>query len=208
MSNRSKIHERVLTATSKEELADAYAEWAKNYDRDLIDEMDYVAPFLACRMLEGYLENRQALVLDAGCGTGLVGSCLHQQGFEQIDGVDYSEEMLDQAATKEIYRNLTRVDLTTLLPIPSESYHAIISVGTFTCGHVGPEAFAELIRITKPGCFLCITVREEAWEKDGYRQSIEELEQQGAWQLLEATSADYIRQEGSHCRICIFQKCR
>ena len=206
MVNRKEIHDRVLNATCKEELATVYGEWAEQYDMDLIDEMGYVAPAIASQLLQGYVEDRDARILDAGCGTGLVGADLYQKGYRNLEGFDYSAQMLKRAKDKGIYTRLHQGDLTGRLDLLENSYEAIISVGTFTCGHVGPEAFDELIRITKPGGHLCFTVRDQAWEEDNYRVVMDEIEKNGAWKRLEEKSTDYIQREGSSCNICIYQK--
>jgi len=206
MTNRKEIHDRVLNATSKEELAAAYGEWAEKYDKDLIDEMGYVAPAIAGQLLQGYLKDQGARILDAGCGTGLVGTVLHQMGYHNLEGFDYSVQMLEKAKDKEVYSRLHQGDLTGSLDLPENGYDAIISVGTFTCGHVGPEAFAELIRITKPGGLLCFTVRDQAWEEDNYRSAMDRIEKSGAWKCLEEKTTAYIQQDGSNCNVCIYQK--
>ncbi len=206
MTNRKEIHTRVLNATSKEELATVYGEWAEQYDKDLIDEMGYVAPAFASQVLLEYVEDQSAKILDAGCGTGLVGANLHQKGYRNLEGFDYSAQMLARAKDKGIYSRLHQGDLTGKLDLPENSYDAIISVGTFTCGHVGPEAFAELIRITKPGGHLCFTVRDQAWEEDNYRIAMDKIEKSGAWHRLEEKTTDYIQQEESSCNVCIYQK--
>lgn len=205
MEERREIHTRVLNASTKEELESAYNEWAESYDHDLIDKMGYVAPFAASRLLTDYIDNIAAYILDAGCGTGLVGEFLLREGYENLEGLDYSRTMLEKAAQKKIYRNLSQGDLTGPLAIPNDTYDAIISVGTFTCGHVGPEAFNELIRITKPRGYICFTVREEAWKEDRYREKIEYLQNDGVWTLLEENSTDYIQSDKSSCMVCLYQ---
>jgi len=206
MVTRKEIHDRVLNAKSKEELATAYGEWAENYDKDLIDEMGYTAPLVASQLLRGYLGDQSASILDAGCGTGLVGAELHQNGYRNLEGFDYSAQMLEQARAKQVYTELHQGDLTGRLELADDSYDAIISVGTFTSGHVGPEAFAELIRITKPGGYLCFTVRDSAWEKDNYRVAMDKIEKSGAWKRVEEQTAAYIQQDGSNCNVCVYQK--
>ena len=206
MASRKEIHDRVLNATSKEELATVYGEWAENYDKDLIDEMGYVAPAIASQLLQGYVSDLNARILDAGCGTGLVGDALHQKGYRNLEGFDYSAQMLERAKDKEVYTRLHQGDLTGRLDLADNSYDAIISVGTFTCGHVGPEAFDELIRITKPGGHLCFTVRDQAWEEDNYRVVMDKIEKSGAWKRVEEKTTVYIQQDGSSCNVCIYQK--
>ncbi len=203
MSKRKSIHDRVLNADNLEELMAAYDEWAVNYDDDLLGEMGYVAPIIASNLLKDSLVDKEARILDAGCGTGIVGGLLHEHGYRHIEGLDYSRPMLAQAEAKDIYQALHRGDLTNALEIDNHVYDAIISVGTFTCGHVGPAAFDELLRITRPGGYLCFTVREQAWDEEGYQTRIGELESRGRWELQEKLTADYIRQEGARCKVCL-----
>ena len=44
MSSNSKMLQRVYDAQNKDELADAYSDWARQYDRDLL-EQGYILPF-------------------------------------------------------------------------------------------------------------------------------------------------------------------
>lgn len=205
MSKRKAIHDRVLNASSLDELMAAYDEWAAKYDHDLLDEMGYVAPMIASNLLENCLADKGAHILDAGCGTGIVGGLLHAHGYNHIDGLDYSPAMLERAGAKNIYSTLHHGDLTQPLVIAADTYDAIISVGTFTCGHVGPAAFDELVRIVRPGGYVCFTVREEAWEEENYRAKVGELEHRGRWELQEQLTADYIRQEGARCKVCLYK---
>jgi predicted TPR repeat methyltransferase len=205
MADRKEIHDRVLNASTTEELAKAYNEWADNYDQDLIDEMGYVAPLIATQLFSDNVEDRSTIILDAGCGTGLVGEHLRRHGYKNIEGLDYSRAMLEKAGQKEIYQKLTQGDLTETLDIASNTFDAVISVGTFTCGHVGPEAFDELLRIVKPGGHICFTVRDQAWEEDSYLDKIGALQRDGAWTMLTESTADYIKSDGSNCRICLYQ---
>jgi predicted TPR repeat methyltransferase len=88
MGERREIHDRVLNASNTEELAEAYDEWADSYDQDLIDEMGYVAPLVATQLFSKNIDDRSTLILDAGCGTGLVAEYLLRQGYKNIEGLD------------------------------------------------------------------------------------------------------------------------
>ncbi len=205
MGARKPIHERVLNASSKEELKAAYRDWADQYDSDLINEMGYVAPKIASDLLIKYLDDANAQILDAGCGTGLVGSIMHKCGYTNIEGIDYSPDMLEKAAQKGVYSSLIEGDLMKALNIADHKYDAVISVGTFTCGHVGPQALDELVRITKAGGYICFTVRGQAWDEDQYGPKIQEITNAGAWEIKEMCTADYIQQEGSSCKACLYR---
>jgi len=205
LSDHKEIHDRVLNASNKEELRDVYSEWADKYDHDLLNEMGYVAPVDAGRLLQAYLDDKVAHVLDAGCGTGLVGEFLYQEGYLNIEGLDYSEQMLEKAREKGVYKNLSQGDLMVRLDIAENTFDAVISVGTFTCGHVGPSALGELVRITKPGGFICFTVRDQAWEEDNYHAEMGKIEKNGLWKRLEERTEDYIQDDGSSCKVCLYQ---
>ncbi|MEE4276839.1 MAG: methyltransferase domain-containing protein, partial [Halieaceae bacterium] len=97
-SKRSDIHDRVLNADSLEEIEKAYREWAEDYESDLVDLAGYVAPAICADALLNCLPDNSATVLDAGCGTGLVGERLAEAGVARIDGLDYSTDMLKRAA--------------------------------------------------------------------------------------------------------------
>ena len=89
-----------------------FDDWAPTYDHDLVNELGYVADIEACERLIALIPDRQARILDAGCGTGLVGRRLQQAGYTQIHGSDYSEKMLDEARATGAYVSLVQHDLT------------------------------------------------------------------------------------------------
>nr|MBP9054382.1 class I SAM-dependent methyltransferase [Ilumatobacteraceae bacterium] len=83
----------IYSATSPEELAERYQQWAAEYDSDL-DGMQWLAP-RACAERCLHFAGHGAAVLDAGCGTGLVGLHLHELGVGRLVGLDLSSAMLE-----------------------------------------------------------------------------------------------------------------
>jgi SAM-dependent methyltransferase len=131
-----------------------YGDWAETYDESFGTAWGYIAP----REIAGILKDAhpEAQILDIGAGTGLVAE--HLRGLT-VDALDITPEMLRVAGEKGLYRNLLQGDLTAVLDIADASYDAVISCGTFTHGHVGPECFPELLRITRPcALFVCGTI--------------------------------------------------
>ena len=53
----------------------------------------------------GANEIKSRSVLDLGAGTGLCGQVLEEEGFENVDALDISREMLDEARKKNLYKN-------------------------------------------------------------------------------------------------------
>jgi len=188
---------RAYGLSGKDEAERLYDDWAGTYDTDTADGFGYVAPEHAARRLAG-LAAPDAAVLDAGCGTGLVGAELAALGFTTIDGIDLSQGMLDVARAKGAYRELRKADLTERLPFADGAYDATICVGTFTEGHVGPEALDELVRVTRG--HLVLTVLARIWEPLGYRAHVEGLAAAGTATLIEADEQPYHLVEGLNCR--------
>lgn len=95
----------------------------------------------------------QIKIIDAGAGTGLAGLELFKLGYTNIDALDISQEMLNEAKKKNIYKKLICAPVTKqrISEIETGEYHAMISTGTLAIAHVQPEAVEEMIRMVKPG---------------------------------------------------------
>jgi len=132
-----------------------YGAWASTYDDSFGEGWGYVAPREIAAIYRAQKGSTQP-ILDIGAGTGLVGE--HLKGLT-FDAIDITQEMLDVAAAKGIYRRCMLGNLLEPLDIPDGAYGGIISSGTFTHGHVGPECLPELLRVTMPGgVFVCGTI--------------------------------------------------
>ncbi len=205
MSQTPQLWVATYEAQTDDELASAYGKWASLYDRDTCDVMGYVGPEVAASMLDKHLDSKDCQVLDAGCGTGLVGEILHQMGYDQIDAMDFSEDMLTEAEKKAVYNRLLQADMNETLDIPDNTYDATICVGTFTYAHVGPDAFDELVRVTRPGGHICFTIRDGAYQEYGYRNKMIELEAKNDWHLEELKETDYLIKENVTAKFCTYR---
>ncbi len=162
-----------------------YAKWADTYESDFTVPRRYIYPRSAAELLCGRFSG-SGPVLDAGCGTGLVGEHLRDLGVAVVDGIDISVEMLAKARAKTaadgrpVYRKTFDVDLTGPVDIASDTYSGIISTGTFTHGHVGPDGIAELLRIARPGACCVIGVNASIFEPDGFKDRFERYATDGA----------------------------
>ena len=205
MSETPQIWKATYQAKNLTELTEAYGEWAEDYDHDTCQTMGYVAPDLAAGMLDHHLDSKKDRVLDAGCGTGLVGEALKGLGYANVEATDYSEDMLTEAEKKGVYRKLFQADLNRGLKVSDDVYDATICVGTFTYAHVGPEAFDELARVTRPGGYVCFTIRDGAYQKYNYRRKMLEMEAENTWELQEMRQADYLVNEGVQAVFCTYK---
>lgn len=173
----------VFTATNQEELAASYNQWATSYDSDLADQG---GPSEAVAELAKYVE-KTARILDAGCGTGVVGQRLAEQGYVNLEGLDLSTGMLQQAREKNCYGNLYQQALGEPLDFADATFDAVTVVGVFVMAHVRSNAFDELLRITKPNGHIIFTLRPEFYASTDFKPKMEALEKEGRWQLVNVT---------------------
>ena len=73
---------------TSEELLKYYQDWTDNnkYNKDMVD-WNYTAPQETVLILKKYAFNKNYKILDAGCGTGLVGIELKKYGYSNIEGL-------------------------------------------------------------------------------------------------------------------------
>lgn len=147
-----------------------YAGWAKTYDQDFASRMTFRMPGLVAKAFRG-----TGPVLDVGAGTGLVGEALAARGVGPIDGIDISPEMLAVARSKGVYRDLIEADLTEPLSLPFTTYRGVVSSGTFTHGHVGPDAIEALLGVAAPGAEFVLTIFSGVYQSKGFDAKLASL---------------------------------
>ena len=129
---------------------------------------------LAC-----HLENRDAEILDFGCGSGRAGAALAGLGFGNIDGMDPSAGMLRQARAKRAYRTLVVARPLGPIDLPDRSYDAIVAPEIFISGGAGPGVLGELVRLLRAGGLVSLTLPE----RGGFREALDRLA--GTGELLQ-----------------------
>jgi len=193
-----------------------YAAWADSYNETFIEANKYVYPH---RVAELFAENVPDSgfedVIDIGCGTGAVGSYLAKLRPEiSIDGYDISPEMLTQARlirradNSPIYRDLKEVDVTGELP--NQTYSAMISAGTFTHGHLGPETLLRMLTLVRASGWFVIGINAEHYKAHGFAETIHRAifaeiiskPEVHVVDVYEPGSPHY----GDKANICIFQR--
>ncbi|KAJ5794336.1 hypothetical protein N7457_000935 [Penicillium paradoxum] len=200
---------RALTST--EDCKVLYEKWASTYDEEVGDSaQNYVAPVLVAQAAVKYgLSNgaRNSVILDAGCGTGLVGVALGMAQAKAIDGIDLSPAMLDVARKTSAYRDLTIADMNRPIDKADGTYDLVSCVGTFTLGHVGPDpALRELIRVTKKKGVVVSTILQEIWVPGGFKAEAEKLEAEGLVRVVTEELIDYVKGHGDKAVLLILEK--
>ncbi|KAM7437544.1 Methyltransferase domain [Porites harrisoni] len=215
-----------LNNTSKERIQKVYKVWSVCYDKWVFEGSAPGSPgylahsscgegfFNAAKDLYG--ESKKDLkILDLGCGTGLSGQVLKEKyGYDNLVGLDVSEDMLTIARQRNIYKTLISAFVTTekIEEIQDGEYDAVISAGVITTGLVRSSAFDEIIRWIKPGGIMCFTCPVFDREEDGYKAKCESLKEEGKWTLHTNKEADYYGDKPPRgrgyktCRLLVYKK--
>ena len=177
-----------------DKLSAYYARWASYYDADVAEHgyglprMMLAAVWAASDRDEAaarYLD-RSVPVLDAGCGTGLVGSIMHEAGYTNLNGVDLSHEMVERARERGIYRSIEGgVDLSRPVPEYLRGRAAIVLVGgVFTVGHIPPESLAVVADLAAPEGLLVVSTRRSYQESTDFVAVQQAMVDAGRLELL------------------------
>lgn len=176
-----------------DKLSEFYGSWASTYDDD-VGSHDYGLPETMVATLHeaagrhasvAWARDPNSIVLDAGCGTGLVGVALAAAGYHTIDGIDLSPDMVEVAKKRGVYRNLEGgIDLTSPPPRLAGAADIVTIGGVFTVGHVPAETLADVAGLVRAGGLLIVSVRKAYLHQSGYLDVSQVLIERGVIEEL------------------------
>ena len=185
-----------------------FDDWADSYDHDLVDDLGYVADAEACKHFIERVPDRSARILDAGCGTGLVGRRLKAAGYDDLHGRDYSTGMLEQAEVTAVYRSLGQQDLTRAI-VEDTPFDAVIAVGVFAFSLPSAEHLVHLTDCLHPGGLALVTVNGKAWREVDWPAKLADYDARyPGSRLLAIEQIDYLKNEGIDGRLLILERRR
>jgi len=194
MESQNKV-QWIYSSRNNKELTERYDQWAKDYDADLERDYAWWGPKFAADFFAKYVP-KDARILDAGAGTGLVGVVLAHKGYRHIAAMDLSQGMLEEARRKNVYREFHQMVMGETLDFSTDSFDATISIGVLTVGHAPASSFDELIRVTKPGGCIVFSLRPDVYEDGGFKEKMSELEKAGKWELVEVSEKKQVLPKG------------
>ena len=168
-----------LTGIDGAETKALYRDWAATYDDTMLEGLGYQSPAKVAALLASQNPALGANILDVGCGTGLLAEHLRALGFANIDGLDFSADMLAEAQRLKRINNAYYRDLNQPLPPPDQRYDYLVSTGTFTHGHVNALCLPELMNWLVDGGMLIATVHQHVWSQGLFDQTIERMQRDG-----------------------------
>ncbi|WP_147105653.1 class I SAM-dependent methyltransferase [Tateyamaria sp. syn59] len=180
-----------------------YDDWAASYDAE-VAENGYATPLRCAEALKAHVDDLAAPVLDFGCGTGLSGLALKRVGFEVIDGVDLSSEMLEGAGTKGVYRKLDRIEAGGALP--RTDYAAMAAIGVIGAGAAPIDVLHLLMRALPRSGKLVFSFNDHALEDPANEGGIAEWTDCGAARLVFKEHGDHLPGIGLKSNVYVLVK--
>lgn len=196
---------RPKTNLNNLDVAERYSQFAPVYNQS-VESWGYRCYQTAAEIVQQYIPQDQP-VLDAGCGTGLVGQALAALGYGDIVGIDISPEMLAQAEALGHYRQVHIQDLKAVpYPFADETFAAIACIGVFSLVADPKPILKEFCRLVRSQGYLVFTQQEVLFAQYHYGDVLAELEQQGVLRCEQISAPEvYLpEREGYGDRTVIF----
>lgn len=130
---------------------EGYKEWSTSYEQTVSDLMDIrLLDQISCIDWEK-INN----VIDLACGTGRIGCWLSKKGIKEINGIDFTQEMLEIAKNKSVYKNLVYGDI---LATNFEPDYFDLAIEVLADEHISDLSplYKEASRIIKPNGYFVI----------------------------------------------------
>jgi SAM-dependent methyltransferase len=176
----------VYGAKTPQQARDIYDKWSPDYDADTLAR-GFRRPAGGAGLLARYLGPAEDPILDACCGTGLVGETLRLLGYTHITGCDLSAQMMAHAQKTQAYQSLVEADAGAALPFEDNTFAGFVCVGAFGPGHAPPSTLTHLARVTRPGGYGVFNLLDATYKDQGFAAVMDELHQSGAWEVAHIT---------------------
>ena len=172
-----------------------YDNWASNYNQDVAarnyDGPEYIVGYLMEIVNSGKVSidptNPDFKVIDVGCGSGLVGKALQEEGFRHIDGTDLSQGMIVEAHKTGAYQTLIGwQDLNHPLPFFLHGqYDLTVCCGVFALDFVEPQSLKWLAQVTKPGGIIVMSTKTTYYNTYDFEGYYKQLQSEGKINLVD-----------------------
>ena len=195
---KTRIH-----ATEKDGGPTTYRDLAPGYEA-VFEQVEWVGyQSIITKWLEHYsseslqtqaASGRKHKILDAGCGTGLLGeymSTVVPMDNVELYGGDITPEMIEQAKMKKNagYMDFKIINLKKELPYEEEYFDSIVSSGVFYIAHCGPDCLPNIVRVLKKNGIFVTTSRKTFYEET--KEDWEKYIRESNCTLLEAVDIPY-----------------
>lgn len=194
--------DKIYAARDPEGNRALYDEWAATYEAELL-ENGYATPARCAEALAPLVGDKTIPLLDFGCGTGLAGLALRLAGFEVIDGVDISSEMIAVAQEKKIYRALSQIEVGTQL---TQDYRLISAVGVIGAGAAPVSTLDMLMHALPQGGMLVFSFNDHSLADPCATARLNEWLDCGAARLLFMEHGPHLPSENLQSTVYVLEK--
>ena len=182
-----------------------YASWAATYDKE-VQKNGYVTPERVANALRDVVTGQSDFILDYGCGTGLSGSALQAVGFENIDGLDVSQEMVNLAEKKSIYKNLRVFDPSSKIPVLPDQYKIITAIGVIGAGAAPLQIFDSLFALLPPNGLFAFSFNDHTLSDPNYEKKVKQCLSSGNASILHKSYGNHLPKANLKSNIYILKK--
>ncbi|XP_030830918.1 methyltransferase-like protein 27 [Strongylocentrotus purpuratus] len=191
--------ERVAAATTCKDMDKMniiYDQWAFFYDEDM-KALGFQGYGVMGKRIAELIGNKNAKILDIGCGTGRFGSELRSLGYNNIHAVDGNHNFLEKSRERRVYTELKQFMFgpNVIAPYEDGAFDTVVAVSSFGPGVVAHTAMPEISRLVATGGYLILFIRKSRLEMETERFNVkavfEEWVASGKWERLSDISSVY-----------------
>ncbi|MGB7317291.1 MAG: methyltransferase domain-containing protein [Planktotalea sp.] len=197
--------DKAYDTTGIEATRDLYTSWAASYEAE-VSQNGYATPRRCAEALSAFTTDFAAPILDFGCGTGLSGLALSLAGFRTIDGMDLTQDMLDRAAQKQLYRSLSLSDPTAPFPVRSGAYAAISAIGVIGSGAAPIDVFDMLLGVLDPSGKFVLSFNDHTLEDPAFETRLYDSVANGTARLLGESYGDHLPGINMKSKVYVLEK--
>lgn len=134
--------------------------YADEFDQHLTGTLSYNVPAQLAHLIQAHAgaDHTEPMVLDLGCGTGLVGAALAPMKAKLV-GVDLSARMLAHAQARQVYQRLVQADLVQMMQAePADSFDLVVAADVFIYIGELEATMREIKRLLRPKGLLAFSI--------------------------------------------------
>ncbi len=130
---------------------------------------------------------KEGKILDVGTRTGLCGDYLTRLGYWNIEGVDNSIFMIDEARRRNVYGKLMQSSSSHRLDFPDNHFDAVICATGLLTEDSDPDLLLEMARVTKRMGVVIFATLPGHYLDERLKTKVRNMQEEGLWQLMSIT---------------------
>lgn len=201
-------------APPAEYIRELFDRYSKHFEDNLIKDLEYNTYCILRQAIESIPGKKNLFEhgLDLGCGTGLAGEAFHSV-CEKLTGIDLSQNMLDEAAGKNLYTYLHCMDVIDFFRQTGHSYDLIIAADVLPYIGALEPLFEEIDQCVTSDALFCLSSEgtdEPGWELQHtgrYAHNADHIARvasQNNWKVLERFPANIRKEHDAWIKGTIF----